>query len=114
MAARFELVVLALIHDSAPESLPLSVTRLIAVFWPGMSRAQLMEHARRLGMRASLRAEPGLGPDGLKRFRLTLALAGASVELRAHVRSVHRRRKNARRQKPSSPPARDVRQGSLF
>ena len=43
-----------------------------------MSRAQLMERARRLGMRTSLRAEPGFGVDCLTRFRLTLALAGAS------------------------------------
>jgi hypothetical protein len=114
MATRFELVALALPHDSAPESLPQAVTQLIAACWPGMSRAQLIERARRLEMRASLRAEPGFGPDGLMHFRLILVMAGASVELRAHVRSVHRRRKNARRQKSSSAPARDVRQRSLF
>ncbi|WP_321964987.1 hypothetical protein [Paraburkholderia sp. J7] len=76
-----------------------------------MSRAQLVDRARRLDMGASLRVQPGIGPDGLTQFRLTLSIADESFELSAHVR---RRRKGARRQKPSLPPARDIRQQSLF
>lgn len=87
---------------------------MIAAAWNGMSRAQLVDRARRLDMRASLRVQPGIGPDGLTQFRLTLSFANGSFELIAHVRRVIRRRTGARRQKPSLPPARDIRQQSLF
>jgi hypothetical protein len=114
MAYRFELVSLALPVDCPPESIPPAVGRLIAAAWNGMSRAQLVDRARRLDMRASLRVQPGIGPDGLTQFRLTLSFANGSFELIAHVRRVIRRRTGARRQKPSLPPARDIRQQSLF
>ena len=114
MAYRFALVSLALPVDCPPESIPPAVGRLIAAAWNGMSRAQLVDRARRLDMRASLRVQPGIGPDGLTRFRLTLSFANGGFELIAHVRRVIRRRTGVRRQKPSLPPARDIRQQSLF
>ncbi|WP_434667226.1 hypothetical protein P5W99_38540 [Paraburkholderia sp. A3BS-1L] len=114
MAYRFALVSLALPVDCPPELVPSTVSRLIAAAWNGMSRAQLVDRARRLDMRASLRVQPGIGPDGLTQFRLTLSFANGSFELIAHVRRVIRRRTGARRQKPSLPPARDIRQQSLF
>jgi hypothetical protein len=79
-----------------------------------MSRAQLVDRARRLDMRASLRVQPGIGPDGLTQFRLTLSSADERFILVAHVRRVARRRTGARRQKPSLPPARDIGQQNLF
>lgn len=114
MGYRFELVSLALPADCSPESIPSAVGQLVSAAWPGMSRAQLVDRARRLDMHPSLRVQPGIGPDGLTRFRLTLRFADTSFELRAYVRRVVRRRTGARRQKPSLPPARDVRQQSLF
>jgi hypothetical protein len=114
MAQRFELVSLALPADCSPESIPLVVSRLIAAAWPGMSRTQLVDRARRLDMRASLQMQPGIGADGLTQFRLTLSFADGRFELIAHVRRATRKRTGARRQKPSLPPARDIRQQSLF
>ena len=114
MTQRFELVSLALPAGCPPESVPPGVGRLISAAWPGMSRAQLVDRARRLDMRASLRVQPGIGPDGLTHFRLTLSFADESFELTAHVRRAIRRRAGARRHKPSLPPARDARQQSLF
>ncbi|MFT0172077.1 hypothetical protein ACLKMY_24220 [Paraburkholderia mimosarum] len=123
MPNRFELVALALPADCPPESVPAAVGRLISAAWPGMSRAQLVDRARRLDMRASLRVQPGseaigpigpIGPDGLTQFRLALTFAEGRFELVAHVRRVKRRRAGARRQKPSLPPARDTRQQTLF
>lgn len=114
MAYRFELVSLALPADCPPESVPPAIGRLISAAWPGMSRAQLIDRARRLDMRASLRMQPGIGPDGLTQFSLTLNFANESFELIAHVRRAIRRRAGARRQKPSLPPERDARQQSLF
>jgi hypothetical protein len=114
MAYRFEIVTLALPADCPPESVPSVVSRLIAAAWPGMSRAQLVDRARRLDMRASLRVQPGIGPDGLTQFRLALSFADERFELIAHVRRAIRRRTGARRLKPSLPPARDIRQQSLF
>jgi len=117
MPNRFELVALALPADCPPESVPAAVGRLISAAWPGMSRAQLMDRARRLDMRASLRVQPGsgpIGPDGLTQFRLALTFADERFELVAHVRRIKRRRPGARRQKPSLPPARDTRQQTLF
>ncbi|MCP3713466.1 hypothetical protein M3I54_42655 [Paraburkholderia sp. CNPSo 3274] len=73
MAHRFEIVSLALPADCLQESVPSAVGRLISLAWPGMSRAQLVDRARRLGMRASLRVQHGIGPDGLTQFRLTLS-----------------------------------------
>ena len=69
MPHRFELVALALPADCPPESVPSVVGRLISVAWPGMSRAQLVDRARRFGMRASLQLQPGIGPEGLTQFR---------------------------------------------
>jgi hypothetical protein len=114
MAQRFEVVSLALPADFPPESVPSVVSRLIAAAWPGMSRAQLVDRARRLDMCASLRAQPGIGPDGLAQFRLTLSFADERFVLVAHVRRLTLRRTGARRQKPSLPPARDIRQERLF
>ena len=114
MAHRFELVSLALPADCPPESVPSAVGQLISVAWLGMSRAQFVDRARRLDMRASIRMQPGIGPDGLTQFKLTLSFADERFELIAHVRRVVRRRAGARRQKPSLPPARDARQQSLF
>jgi hypothetical protein len=114
MAYRFALVSLALPVDCPPESIPPAVGRLISLAWPGMSRAQLVDRTRRLDMRASLRMQPDIGTDGLAQFRLTLNFANGSFELIAHVRRVVRRRTGARRQKPSLPPARDIRQQRLF
>ncbi|WP_028209024.1 hypothetical protein [Paraburkholderia nodosa] len=114
MAHRFELVSLALPTDCPPESVPSAISRLISVAWPGMSRAQLVDRARRQDMHASLRVQPGFGPDGLTQFALTLSFADERFVLVAHVRCVARRRTGARRQKPSLPPVRDIRQQSLF
>lgn len=114
MTDRFELVSLALPVDCLPESVPSAVGQLISAAWSGMSRAQLVDRARRFDMRATLRVQPGIGLDGLTRFRLGLSFADGSFELIAHVRRIVRRRPGARRQKPSLPQARDVRQQSLF
>ena len=114
MTNRFELVSLALPVDCPPESVPSAVGQLISAAWPGMSRAQLVDRARRLDMHASLRVQPGIGPDGLTQFRLALSFENESFELIAYVRRVIRRRTGAQRQKPSLPPARDIRQQSLF
>lgn len=114
MPYRFELVSLALPAGYPPESVPSVVGRLISLAWPGMSRAQLMDRARQLDMRASLRVQRGIGPDGLTHFRLALSFADERFELIAHVRRSIRRRAGTRRQKPSLPPPRDVRQQSLF
>ncbi|MEX3930026.1 hypothetical protein AB4Y36_39555 [Paraburkholderia sp. BR10936] len=59
MAHRLELVSLALLADSPPESVLSAVGRLISVAWPGVSRAQLVDRVRRLDMRASLQVQPG-------------------------------------------------------
>jgi len=117
MADRLELVALALPAGCAPESLPPAVAAFIAACWPGMSRAQLLDRARRLALRASLRACPGSspepGPDGARRYALLLMAGEMRAELVAHVRRLPRRR-GARRTRASLPPARDVRQGGLF
>ena len=43
MADHSPLVAVALPADCVPESLPLSVARLISLSWPGVGHAQLME-----------------------------------------------------------------------
>jgi len=113
MAVRFELVALALPAGRAPESLPPSVVQFIAACWPGMSRAQLLDRARRLALRASLRARPGVGPQGLSLFSLMLEAADWRTELVAHVRRPVRQRAG-RRAKAVRPPPRDMRQQGLF
>ncbi|WP_321817815.1 MULTISPECIES: hypothetical protein [unclassified Paraburkholderia] len=115
MADRFELVALALPPDRAPESLPACVTAFIAACWNGMSRAQLLDRARRLALRASLRimkAPATAAPGGACCYSLVLVTQAMCVELIAHVRVV--RRRGPRRAKVSLPPPRDARQGGLF
>ncbi|RZF26679.1 hypothetical protein EVC45_27075 [Paraburkholderia sp. UYCP14C] len=113
MADRLELVALALPADCAPESLPVSVTRFVAACWSGMSRAQLLDRARRLGLQASLRVRPELGPEGARLYALVLAIGEVCVELIAHVRRLAHRG-GARRARVSLPPVRDARQRELF
>ncbi|MGF6267326.1 hypothetical protein OKW49_008320 [Paraburkholderia youngii] len=113
MADRLELVALALPADCAPESLPVSVNKFIAACWSGMSRAQLLDRARRLGLRASLRVRPEHGPERVQLYALVLAIGEVSVELIAHVRRLAHRG-GARRARASLPPARDARQRELF
>ncbi|MGF6980040.1 hypothetical protein QFZ94_008557 [Paraburkholderia sp. JPY465] len=66
-----------------------------AACWPGMSRAQLLDRARRLALRASLRARPGSssepGPDGVRLYALALTSGAVKTELVAHVRRLARR-----------------------
>ncbi|WP_321943987.1 hypothetical protein [Paraburkholderia tropica] len=128
MSTRFLLVTLALPSALAPESVPTPVANLVAACWPGMSRAQLLDRARRLALRASLRPLAGLAPDGCARFALrlglpepevagtrsTFAAAAGVIVLTAHVRRLARRRAGAQRAKVSMPPARDARQMGLF
>jgi hypothetical protein len=114
LARRFEIISLALPADCAPESVPRAVDRLIPVSWPGMSRVQLADRARRLDLRASLRVQSRSGSGGLIQFRLLLSFAGGSFDLIAHARRVVCQRAAARRQKPSLPPVRDARQQHLF
>ncbi|WP_233875539.1 hypothetical protein [Paraburkholderia adhaesiva] len=113
MADRFELLALALPAGCAPESLAPEVAALMAACWPGMSRAQLLERARRLALRASLRARPEAGPDGVRLYSLVLVTGEVRTELVAHVRRLVRRR-SVRRAKASLPPPKDVRQQGLF
>ncbi|WP_433706425.1 hypothetical protein [Paraburkholderia sacchari] len=113
MAVRFELVALALPAGCGPESLPPPVAALVAACWPGMSRAQLLDRARRLALRMSLRARPDAGPDGLQLYSLVLVAEGVRAELVAHVRRLARHR-TAHRAKVSLSPPRDVRQQGLF
>ncbi|WP_321948415.1 hypothetical protein [Paraburkholderia sp. J10-1] len=113
MADRLELVALALPAGCAPESLAPSVAAFVAACWPGMSRAQLLDRARRLALRVSLRARREPGPDGTRLYALVLIIGGVQAELVAHVRRLARRR-GARRAKVSLPSARDARQGGLF
>jgi hypothetical protein len=117
MADRLELVALALPAGCAPESLPPAVLQFIAACWPGMSRAQLLDRARRLALRVSLRARPASGqepgPDGVRLYALVLMIGEVRAELVAHVRRLARRR-GTRRARASLPPARDTRQAGLF
>ncbi|WP_321969097.1 hypothetical protein [Paraburkholderia tropica] len=113
MAVRFELVALALPAGCAPESLPPPVAALVAACWPGMSRAQLLDRARRLALRMSLRARPESGPDGVRLYSLVLVAEGVRAELVVHVRRLAGPRA-ARRAKVSLPPPRDERQQGLF
>ena len=113
MADRLELVALALPAGCALESLPPVVAAFIAACWPGMSRAQLRDRARRLTLRVSLRARPDRGPAAVRQHALALMFGEVRAELVAHVRRLARRR-SARRARASLPPARDVRQGGLF
>ncbi|WP_321871716.1 hypothetical protein [Paraburkholderia tropica] len=122
MVDRFELVAIALAVGYAPEALPPAVVTFVGACWNGMSRAQLLERARRAGLNVSLRRLNDSAVDGVQRHTLRLtAMIGqkgprdgdASVELVAHVRRVVRRR-GAHRAKVSLPPARDTRQGGLF
>ncbi|TAM06017.1 MAG: hypothetical protein EPN70_06925 [Paraburkholderia sp.] len=117
MADRLELVALALPSGCAPESLPPAVAQFVAACWPGMSRAQLLDRARRLALRVSLRARPGAsqeaGPDGVRLYALVLMTGAARAELVAHVRRLARRR-GTRRTRASLPPAWDARQAGLF
>ncbi|WP_321954144.1 hypothetical protein [Paraburkholderia bannensis] len=116
MADRFKLVALALPPDCAPEALAPSVVAFIAACWAGMSRAQLLERARRIGLNVSLRMLADPVVDGVQRHSLRLASQDRQdmhIELVAHVRRIVRRR-GARRAKASLPPARDARQGGLF
>ncbi|WP_321906119.1 hypothetical protein [Paraburkholderia tropica] len=113
MADRLELVALALPAGCAPESLPPSVAAFMAACWPGMSRAQLLDRARRLALCASLRARPEPGPDGTRLYALVFIIGEVKAELVAHVRRLARRR-GCRRAKMSLPPVRDARQQGLF
>jgi hypothetical protein len=113
MPDRFELVALALPAGCEPERLPQAVTLFIAACWAGMSRAQLLERARRLGLRVSLRLRPESGQDAVRLYSLMLLGDEVCAELIAHVRRLVRRR-GARRAKASLPPMRDTRQGGLF
>ncbi|WP_244314787.1 hypothetical protein [Paraburkholderia unamae] len=108
-----ELVALALPSGCAPESLPPAVVQFIAACWPGMSRAQLLDRARRLARRVSLRVRPEPGPDGVRLYVLVLVAGAAKAELVAHVRRLARRR-GTRRARASLPRARDARQAGLF
>ena len=78
-----------------------------------MSRAQLLDRARRHALRASLRMRPDAGPEGVSLCSLVLESPDLRTELVAHVRRLARRR-TVRRAKVSLPPARDVRQQGLF
>ncbi|WP_430233304.1 hypothetical protein [Paraburkholderia tropica] len=122
MADRFELVAIALSVGYAPEALPPAVVAFVGACWSGMSRAQLLERARRVGLHVSLRRLNDSAVDDVQRHTLRLtAMIGqngpkggdASVELVAHVRRVVRRR-GARRAKVSLSLAMDTRQGGLF
>ncbi len=113
MSDRFELVAIALPSGCAPEALLPAVAALLAACWPGMSRAQLLDRARRLALRISLRARPEAGPDGVRLYSLVLEDGEVRTELVAHVRRLVRRR-TTRRAKASLPPLRDVRQQELF
>ncbi|MPW11637.1 hypothetical protein GCT19_40565 [Paraburkholderia sp. CNPSo 3155] len=113
MPDRLQLVALALPADCAPESLPAPVSQFIAACWSGMSRVQLLDRARRLGLRASLRVRPERGPEGVRLYALVLAIGEVCVELIAHVRRLAHRA-GPRRAKASLPPARDARQRALF
>ncbi|MGF6439532.1 hypothetical protein [Paraburkholderia youngii] len=113
MADRLELVALALPADAAPESLPATVNQFIAACWSGMSHAQLLGRARRLGLRASLRVHPEQRRERVRQYALVLAIGEVSVELIAHVRKLAHRG-GARRAKVSLPPVRDARQRELF
>lgn len=119
MADRFELVAIALPAGCAPESLVPAVASFIDACWSGMSRAQMLERGRRIGLSVSLRMLPGPTVDGVRRHGLRLVSLnsqgghGMCIELVAHLRRVARRR-GAGRAKASLRPARDTRQGGLF
>ena len=86
MAERLELVALALPVGCAPGSLQPSVATFMAACWPEMSRAQLLDLARSLALRASLRARPEPGPGGTRLYALVLIIGGVKAELVAYVR----------------------------
>jgi hypothetical protein len=122
MAEPFQLLAIGLPAGLAPEAVPQAVAGLMASCWPGMSRAQLLDRARRQGLRVPVRLLPGRFPDTPTRMSVRVApRAGGdavdTVELIAHVRRVaiaKRRRRGGRCGKPSLPPARDPRQLVLF
>lgn len=113
MADRFEPVALALPAGRAPETLPPVVAHFIAACWHGMSRVQLLDRARRLGLRVALRARPDASPDGVRLYSLVLVAGEVRAELVAHVRRLVRRR-STRRAKAPLPPPRDARRQGLF
>jgi hypothetical protein len=119
MADRFELVAITLPPGCAPESLAPVIATFIDACWSGMSRAQMLDRARRIGLRVSLRMLSDPPIDGVRRHGLRLDSLdspnghGVCIELVAHLRRVARRR-GAGRAKASLPPARDTRQGGLF
>ena len=86
MAERLELVALALPVGCAPGSLQPSVATFMAACWPEMSRAQLLDLARSLALRASLRARPEPGSGGTRLYALVLIIGGVKAELVAYVR----------------------------
>jgi len=77
----------------------------------------MLDRARRLALRVSLRARPGSrpesSPDGVRLYALVLIAGGARAELVAHVRRLARRC-GARRARATLPPARDARQAGPF
>ncbi|RQM44167.1 hypothetical protein EHZ19_30040 [Paraburkholderia bannensis] len=119
MADRFELVAIALPVGYTPEALPPAVVTFVGACWNGMSRAQLLERGRRIGLHVSLRRLPDPAVGGVQRYALRLASKDGvkrvevGVELVAHVQRIVRSH-GARRAKASLPPARDTRQQGLF
>ncbi|MFT0175238.1 hypothetical protein ACLKMY_41510 [Paraburkholderia mimosarum] len=68
---------LALPIGRASEILPTPVAQFIAACWPGMSRSQRLDRARRVALRASLRARPEPDSDGGRLYALILIVGGA-------------------------------------
>lgn len=58
------------------------VTLFIAACWPGMSRAQLLDRARRLGLHGSLRLRPESGQDGIRLYASANACEHVFIEVR--------------------------------
>ncbi|ORC44386.1 hypothetical protein B2G74_33370 [Burkholderia sp. A27] len=117
MADIYLLTGLTLPQGVAHESLPGTVTRFMADCWPGMSRTQMIAHAKRRGLRLSFRvtARCRSGETGV--FELRFNDGAVECLMLARLQRVGARsgkRRPASRTDVSRPPPRDPRQTRLF
>jgi hypothetical protein len=117
MADLYLLTGLTLPQGVAHESLPGTVSRFMSDCWHGMSRTQMIAHAKRRGLRLSFRATaPCLsGETGV--FELRFNDGEVECLILARLQRVGGRRGSRRqtsRTDVSRPPPRDPRQTWLF
>jgi hypothetical protein len=117
MADIYLLAGLTLPQGVAHESLPGTVTRLLADCWPGMSRAQMIGRAKLRGLRLSFRATAPCPSGETGVFELRFHDGAGECLMLARLQRVGSRKggnRRTRRTDVSRPPARDPRQTPLF